>query len=651
MTRKRSQNISPQVRRPSGRLAMILGSLGVMAACVAIRYYWGAESASADSPSPRTSSVRTSPARATLSKPVPAPVRPAAGQSATKQRVVATVNGHQISRSDLGRECLRHYGKDVLESTVNKQLIIQECKRRGITVTRAEVDAEVERMAGRFGLPKEQWLKMLKTERGINPAQYAADIVWPTLALRRLAGKHLEVTQAELVKAYDAKYGPKVRARLIACKDAAKAKRLHAAAVKDPDEFGNLAKDYSEDTPSAAAKGLIQPIRKHGTYKEIEQAAFSMADGEISDVIPAGGQYVIIKRESLMPGAKTVNFQQVVPQLEEMIRDGKLRKVANEVFQQLQDRAEVQNVLNDPKLSRAMPGVAAVVNGHRVGVEELAEQCIARHGPEVLEGTINRMLLEQACRKQNLTVTEQEIDEEIVRAAAESVKPKADGSPDVEAWLKLVTEQQGVSVDVYRRDSVWPSVALRKLVGDTVDVTKEDMRKGFESNYQPRVRCRAIVMNNLRRANKVWEMARERPTVEHFGDLAEQYSSDPTSAALRGEVPPIKKYSGQPLMEKEAFALKPGQLSGVIQVADRFVILFCEGYTKPNDISFEEVRDFIYDDIYEKKLRIAMGRYFRRLQENATIDNYLAGTSQRPKATAGPKPPPYLPTLQAVPGR
>ena len=49
-----------------------------------------------------------------------------------------------------------------------------------------------------------------------------------------------------------------------------------------------------------------------------------MADGEVSPVIHAGGQYVILKREGLMP-ARHVKFEQVAPQLEEILRDRKMR--------------------------------------------------------------------------------------------------------------------------------------------------------------------------------------------------------------------------------------------------------------------------------------------------------------------------------------
>ena len=52
---------------------------------------------------------------------------------------------------------------------VNKLLIVEECRRQGINVTRHEVDAEIERMAKRFNIPVDQWLKMLKQERNVTP--------------------------------------------------------------------------------------------------------------------------------------------------------------------------------------------------------------------------------------------------------------------------------------------------------------------------------------------------------------------------------------------------------------------------------------------------------------------------------------------------
>lgn len=616
----------PTVSRWKRRLTVTLSGLLLLGCCIAIRYFWGAESASAGPRAVPSSNARQEPA---------APVAPAAssqsGTAPAQAKIVATVNNEEITREELASECLRHYGKEVLESLANKYLIILECQRRNLTVTNEEVNAEIERMAKRFKVPVDQWLKMLKQERGVSPKQYANDIIWPTLALRKLGGERLQVTAEELQREYESIYGASVKGRIIVCNTPQKAQQVLAEARANPGDFGNLAKDRSDDPSSASLKGVIQPIRRHSGNPQIEAIAFGMKDGEISDVIPVGGQYVIFQREALIP-PRNVPFKEVQGHLEELIRERKLRDVANDIFRELQKTAKIENVMNDPQLSRQMPGVAARINGNTVTLRELADQCIERHGEEVLEGTINRRLIEQAVKKNNITITDADLDREIARAAGAMLRPKPDGSPDVEQWLKLVTQQQGISVEVYRHDSVWPSVALRKLVAGQVQVTEEDLQKGFEANYGPRVRCRAILMDNLRRAQQVWEMAKRRPTAEYFGELAAQYSIEAGSRALKGEVPPIQKHSGQPLLEKEAFALKKGEISGIVQLeADKFVILYCEGHTVPAKVEFAAVRDLLYQDILEKKTRLAMADYFETLQENATIDNYLAGTTRSPK--------------------
>lgn len=620
------QTSGPQKNGIKRRVGMALAGISVIAVCLVARHYWGASAADAQQPEP----VAMEPvpvAQPTVKQEAsPTPATPQ-DQAA---KVVATVNNEPITRADLARDCLWHYGKQDMESLVNKYLIIQECKRRNIVITQGDVNDEIQRMASKFGLPVDTWLKMLKQERGINPAQYAADIIWPTLALRRLAGERLQVTPKDIEEEFQRQYGEAVKARIIVLGDAKEAESVRAKAAANPADFGNLAKEHSKDVNSASLKGLIPPIRRHVGDEKIEQVAFQLKDGEVSGVIPTAGQYMVLKREGLLPPSN-MRIEQLQDRLEEAIRDRKMRRVAHDIFRELQERAVVKNVFNDPVLREKMPGVAGIVNDHQVSITELGEMSIQRHGEEVLEGAINRRLIEQAVRKAKITITDADMDAEIARAAEASVKPKADGSPDVESWLKLVTEQQGISVEVYRRDAVWPSVAMRKLVAEGVKITEEDLQKGYEANYGPRVRCLAIVLNNLRRAQQVWEMARQRPTADFFGDLAEKYSIEPGSQALRGEVPPIQRHGGQPLLEKDAFALQAGEMSGIIDAGNgRFVLLFCLGRTEPVKVDFAQVRDLIQKDIAEKKMRIAMANYFDKLQEAATIDNYLANTSRSP---------------------
>ncbi len=610
----------------AGRAGWFASSMVVLSVCLLFRWYAPAGSAVAKPPG---SAVKK--ASATERAKTPPSAAAANAAAAKKNPVAAIVNNEPITREDLAHECLLHYGNEVLESMINRTLILTSCQQRGVVITDAQVDEEIDRMARKFSLPKDQWLKMLEKERGIKPVRYAQDIIWPTLALRELAKHHLNVSRKELDEAYESEFGPAVKVRLIAIADPEKARRVHAEAVAKPDEFGALAKKHSKDTNSASAYGLIQPIRRRMGDPKLEEAAFALKKGEISRIIQVGEMHVFVKCEEHMPPAKGIDRARVEPHLVDALKDRKLRAAAGEVFKDLQAGAVVENVYNDPVKSKQMPGVAATINGQKITLRELSEECIERHGHDVLEGTINRRLLDQALRKRNLKVSDADLDAEIGRAAVAMGKTKAKGQPDVEAWLEHVTKTENISREVYVRDEVWPSVALKKLVGDNVPITREDLNHGYEANYGPKVRCRAIVLNNQRRAQDVWEKARQNPTTKNFGDLAEQYSIEAGSRTLRGEVPPIQKYGGQPLLEGEAFSLKPGEISGIIQVASTYVILFCEGYTTPITTSLDEVKDLLYRDIHEKKLRIAMAKTFDQLKEDSHVDNFLAGNIKLPK--------------------
>jgi parvulin-like peptidyl-prolyl isomerase len=256
----------------------------------------------------------------------------------------------------------------------------------------------------------------------------------------------------------------------------------------------------------------------------------------------------------------------------------------------------------------------------------------------VLEILITRLLIGQALARQQQAVVQADLDAEVARAATSMGFKRKDGSPDVEAWLERVTREEKIPLRHYMEDVVWPSVALKKLVGG-VPVLKEDLDKAFAATFGPRARCRIIVLDSQRRAQEVWQLARKNPTAEAIGALAETYSVDPTTRALRGEVPPIQRFGGQPTLEREVFALSPGELSGVVQIADRFMVIFCEGFTDPAKVSFDEVRDDLFDDIFEKKQRIEMARHFSHLRESAAIDNFLAGTSQAPTGPGQGKDP------------
>lgn len=552
---------------------------------------------------------------------------------------VAVVNGDPIARKTLGDATVDRYGREVLDTMINQHLILQACKQHGVTVTNQEVSEEVHRIAKKFNLSLDSYLQLLQKERDISPNEYSSEIVWPMLALRRLVADQVEVPEDEFNKAYISQYGEAIKCRMIMVADRAKADEVHGLAVANPASFAELAKQHSEDPSSMSVGGLIPPIRRYNGDSRLEEAAFALENKQVSPVLQLGDQWIILQAERRVPAhnPSPKAMPLISEQIKDRIRDDKMKMAASKLFDQLQKDAKVVHVLGDAELSKKYPGAAAIINGQQLTIATLAAKCMKRHGSEVLEGEINRRLLSQALRKAKMKVTEEEIQAEIVRAATRFGFVRSDGTADVEAWMESVTQNDQSTEQTYIADSVWPSVALSKLVEGKVQLTETDMREGFESSYGPRVEILAIVLSDQRTAQKVWEMARDNPTDDFFGKLANQYSVEPVSSSNFGKVPPIRKHSGQGALEKEAFKLKPGALSGIVATGGQYIILRCQGFTEPVVTNPADVQAELVRDLTEQKRRKAMIEEMDKLASSSEIDNFFAPVKQASRTAPATK--------------
>lgn len=273
----------------------------------------------------------------------------------------------------------------------------------------------------------------------------------------------------------------------------------------------------------------------------------------------------------------------------------------------------------------------ARVNQKTITYDQVAEEAVRRYGEEILENLINRMIIEQACEKQGVEVTMDEVNGEILKIAKKF-------NLSIEQWLNMLQAERKVTPTQYKQDIIWPMLALRKLAGGEVRLTKEDVQKAYEKNYGPRVKARILVCDNQRRAADVWEKAKKNP--ETFEQLVYQNSVDPASRPLGGAVPPIRKHSGHAEVERAAFSLKEGEVSGVIQIdLNQWVIIKCEGRTEQVVKSLEEVLPILKEELQEEKIQESVAKVFERIKAEARVDNYLTGVSNgAKKPVARPTP-------------
>lgn len=317
--------------RPRNRWTTILGGTAVMAFGAGVLFQV----------------LRPEPAASQTSEK-PATRRAAPAAASASSEVLARVNNQTIGYDVVARECVERHGKDVLENLINRTLIQQECDRQGVTISKADVEQEIAAITKKFNLPVDQWYAMLAQERGVTPQQYQNDVIWPMLALRKLAGLQAEtkVSEADMLQAFERDYGPRVKARCIVL--AGNVRQSDSVLKKckaEPDKFEDLAAEFSTDPNTRTLGGAMPPIRKHGGAPQIEEVAFKMKPGEISPVIEFQGQHWILKCEGHTDQVVT-DPKEVWDDLYAQVTEEKTQLAVANTFTEIKDRAEIHNYLD-----------------------------------------------------------------------------------------------------------------------------------------------------------------------------------------------------------------------------------------------------------------------------------------------------------------
>jgi foldase protein PrsA len=324
------------------------------------------------------SSRAATPAKTQAQAPAQAPQAAAPGQAPTAMPrlelkaipvnpsdPICIINNEMITRAQLADECVARKGEEILETLIARKLIEQALKRNKLEVTAAEIDQEIDNVAMRVaGLGREAWLRTLDKERGISPVQYARDIIYPALALRKLAAPRVQVTEMDLKKSFEAQYGEKLRCRMIMVDKLQTAREIWEDLRKNPAGFEKLAMDRSMDTGSRSLGGLLaEPISRHAYPETVSGAAFEqLVDGDPKDTDPthkpkdgdfsgpiqvAEATWVLLRRESVIPARKINGSDPAVKkQTYDLIYDVKLKEAMGQYMVGLMEAAAIDNKLS-----------------------------------------------------------------------------------------------------------------------------------------------------------------------------------------------------------------------------------------------------------------------------------------------------------------
>ncbi|MDA1013667.1 MAG: SurA N-terminal domain-containing protein [Planctomycetota bacterium] len=268
--------------------------------------------------------------------------------SASTSEYFARVDDVLITREMVGSECIDRYGKDVLDNIINRTIIHQACKKRGITISADDVNREIQSIATKFNLDVSSWYELLQMERGLSPVQYQRDVIWPMIALKKLAGANVSVTDTEIQREYINRFGQKVRARMIMCDNLRRAQEVWDKAKRQPNEFDRLARDESIEQNSASLGGVIPPIPQYSGNTKISEEAFKLKPGDLSSIIEIGppSRYIFLLCEG-----RTERIPHDINEVKDEIRadllEEKTQRAVGLTFSSLKKTSRIDNYITN----------------------------------------------------------------------------------------------------------------------------------------------------------------------------------------------------------------------------------------------------------------------------------------------------------------
>lgn len=126
-------------------------------------------------------------------------------------------------------------------------------------------------------------------------------------------------------------------------------------------------------------------------------------------------------------------------------------------------------------------------------------------------------------------------------------------------------------------------------------LTEENVRTAWRAKYGENVVVQMIEASTMQ---KILEVQRRLAT-ESFEKVAREMSEN-RSAALDGELPAFSREARYPdAMKDQAFGLKEGEVSIIIQTEDKYIILKVKKKIEPKAVTFESVRETLKTELFE----------------------------------------------------
>ncbi len=301
-------------------------------------------------------------------------------------RVLAVVNNDVITLSELNEEMagiteqitrttpqenlsakLNNAREKILDSLIDKKLIVQKAQEKGITVSEQDVDNAFEEVLHRTGMTSEEMIRTLEKD-GITEAIYRntlkIQLLQNALISKELRQK-IVITDEAIQNYYTQNYTAEVPSgeyyllqiginwlntnnrdetpdETIRKKTKKHAEQIHDLALAGQD-FRQLAKKFS-NLPSATDGGDIGSFNLDDMAENMKDAITGLDVGQISKIIetPSGYQFFKLLSTGQEDYVSTASYETAKNEIRQLLYEKEMKKIFRSWIKELKDNAYIQ---------------------------------------------------------------------------------------------------------------------------------------------------------------------------------------------------------------------------------------------------------------------------------------------------------------------
>jgi foldase protein PrsA len=280
-------------------------------------------------------------------------------------------------------------------------------------------------------------------------------------------------------------------------------------------------------------------------------------------------------------------------------------------------------VLVTGQKSNSMSEAVGTLNGAKITKADLYDEMVKKLGSQpgqILDNFMTLKLITLEANKAKVNVTDADISKEL-----QDLKTKNNFTTDDQ--LNQALAQSNMTIDSLK-ENIKTKLELRKILEPQIPVTDAVLQKYFEVNKASYGTPEELKASHILLATKAEADAvlAELKKGADFATLANQKSTDPGSKAKGGDLGFFGKGVMNQQFETAAFALKKGEMSGIVQSPNGFHIILMTDIKPAVTPTFESVKDQIKTNYIDSQVQTMAADWLAKAKTDEHFTNLLVST-------------------------